>query len=363
MRKLIVLLLIIGLWGALIYELTGKNNETYEVNGKQNTGVQTNVSKTSQNDALKIQVDQLIKKNHFNGSVFVAYNNDTLLDQSYGFKDADQTKKFDENSMYLIGSCQKLITGIITKQLVDDRIINVDVPVKQYIPNFKYPNIKIKDLILHRSGLGKYTFHGDYHGLDASVDNINATGLGPVPHGSYLYNDANYILLAKVIENVTGKSYQQNVEQRIFKKYHLKESSFFDDEKLSPYFVKGLKYVNHNWKAIEPTGLDKFYGAGNIYMSPKDMGILLNDVMQYRVLSKSQLDSISKPMIFNINSKYRYGMSLKKEYYRSRGYFFGIDFVSLFNHNKVVVVATNKLTQNEIPNNEKLAQQIYSLLK
>lgn len=106
MRKLIVLLLIIGLWAALIYELTGKNNEGHEARGKQNTGVQTNIVKTNQNDTLKIQVDQLIKKNHFNGSVFVAYNNDTLLDQSYGFKGADQTEKFDENSMYLIGSCQ-----------------------------------------------------------------------------------------------------------------------------------------------------------------------------------------------------------------------------------------------------------------
>lgn len=39
------MLLIIGLWAALIYELTGKNNEGHEVRGKQNTGVQTNAVK------------------------------------------------------------------------------------------------------------------------------------------------------------------------------------------------------------------------------------------------------------------------------------------------------------------------------
>lgn len=50
-------MLIVGLSAALIYELTGKNNEGHELRGKQNTGIQTNIVKTNQNDTLKIQVD------------------------------------------------------------------------------------------------------------------------------------------------------------------------------------------------------------------------------------------------------------------------------------------------------------------
>ena len=363
MKKFIVVTLIIGLWGSLFYQLIGKENNQLNKTPQLSAQSYTKGFKVSSNDTLRKQVDTLIKKHHYNGSVYITYHNETLIDQAYGFKDAAQTEPFDKNSMYLIGSSQKLITGIITKQLVDSGQIDVNAPVQKYVPNFIYPDIKIKDLILHRSGLAKFKNRNNNHGLDASIDEINQYGLGDVPIGSFFYNDANYIVLAKVIENVTGKTYQQNVEQRIFKMFHLKESAFFDDEKLKPYFVKGLTFVNNTWQALEPRGLDKFYGAGNLYMSPKDMGVLLNDLMHYKVLNKSQLDSISKPLIFNTESAYRYGMYLKKGYYRTRGYFYGTDFVCLFNRHKVVVVATNKQKDKEIPNNEKLARKIFKLLK
>lgn len=363
MKKFIVVLLIIGLWVGLFYQLIGKGNNQLNKTPQLSAQSYTKGFKVSNNDTLRKQIDALIKKHHYNGSVYVTYHDETLIDQSYGFKDAAQTEPFDKNSMYLIGSSQKLITGIITKQLVDSGKIDVNAPVQNYVTNFIHPDIKIKDLILHRSGLVKFKNRNSNHGLDASIDEINQYGLGNVPIGSFLYNDANYIVLAKVIENVTGKTYKQNVEQRIFKKFHLKESAFFDDIKLKPYFVKGLKFINNTWQISEARGLDKFYGAGNIYMSPKDMGVLLNYLMQYKILNKSQFDSISTPTIFNTKSAYRYGMYMRKEYYRTRGYFFGTDFVGLFNHNKVVVIATNKQKDKEIPNNEKLAREIYKLLK
>ncbi|MCU7556356.1 serine hydrolase domain-containing protein [Macrococcus capreoli] len=363
MKKFIVVLFIVILWSAVFFQLFGKDYLEQKRTAQISAQSYTKGFKVSHNDTLRDKINQLIKQYNYNGSVYITYNNETVVDQSYGFKDAAQKEKFGKKSMYLIGSSQKLITGIITKQLVDSGKIDVNAAVQQYIPDFDLKQIKIKDLIIHRSGLVKYANTGHYHGLDASVAEINRNGFGPVPYGSYLYNDANYILLAKVIENVTHKTYQENVEARIFNKYHLKESGFFDDNNLRPFFVKGLTDVNNQWEEIEPFGLDKFVGAGNIYMSPKDMGVFLNYLMQNKVLNQQQLDDLFAPSIFNTDSNYRYGFYLKKGFYRTRGYFFGTDFVGLFNRNKVVVVATNKQKEKDIPNNEKLAREIFKLLK
>ena len=129
--------------------------------------------------------------------------------------------------MYLIGSAQKFTTGLMLKQLEVENKVNLQDSVTKYIPWFKTnKEITIKDLMLHKSGLYKYEASTNIKNLEQAVRAIQARGIDDTVYHKHQYNDANYLVLAKVIENVTGKPYVKNYYERLGNKYNLKHTAF-----------------------------------------------------------------------------------------------------------------------------------------
>ncbi|MDG6604540.1 teichoic acid D-Ala esterase FmtA [Staphylococcus aureus] len=275
------------------------------------------------------KIDKYLQSSLFNGSVAIYENGKLKMSKGYGYQDFEKGIKNTPNTMFLIGSAQKFSTGLLLKQLEEEHKININDPVSKYLPWFKTSKpIPLKDLMLHQSGLYKYKSSKDYKNLDQAVKAIQKRGIDPKKYKKHMYNDGNYLVLAKVIEEVTGKSYAENYYTKIGDPLKLQHTAFYDEQ---PYI------------------LDQYYGAGNLYMTPTDMGKLITQIQQYKLFSPK----ITNPLLHEFGTKqypdeYRYGFYAKPTLNRLNGGFFGQVFTVYYNDKYVVVLALNVKGNNEV---------------
>ncbi|KAA1042527.1 beta-lactamase family protein [Macrococcus equipercicus] len=306
------------------------------------------------------EINAILKQENFKGTLYIKNHNKVLMNEAVGEKNY-KGEQLGTESMFLIGSSQKFLTGIIVKKLEDKGLIDRNQLVSFYLPQFYGMNMTIKNLLMHRSGLMPYRMTKKYRGLDATVNTIAENGMNLSLYNTYHYNDANYIVLAKVIEQVTQKTYKENVYQYIINPLKLKRTGFYDDKLLQPFFAEGYRTKFMMKTPIKPFGLDQFDGAGNIYMSAADMATLA-DAFYHNQLFSSQETNLMKTSIDDNVQPYRYGFNVKKNYLRLRGYFFNQEVICWFNNNLTIAMATNIAKPSKTKNNEQSVLKIYNIL-
>lgn len=318
--------------------------------------------KRKDDDPVYKDVDAYLKSINFNGNVTIYRKDNTMFSKAYGQKIIEHNIPNDENSMYLIGSANKFLTGIMLRQLEDEGKININDNVNKYIPNFQnYYAITVRDLMFHQSGLAKFSPNPNSFGLDSAIESIKQKGVLPEKYHQYNYNDVNYITIAKIIEVATNKSFEQNLKERIIKKADLHFTSRYDDLKHEKYLVRGYKSQPAQNIHTPTYNLDKYDGAGNVYMSTNDMTKLIQAFRTNQLLNKSTTQSLLSEDGKNTYPKpYRYGFYKYEHHQRVRGIFFANDIVAYSNNNYIITLACNKLDQPYDGNTEKALEHIFT---
>ncbi|PTE31352.1 hypothetical protein BUY94_12470 [Mammaliicoccus fleurettii] len=307
-------------------------------------------------------INDYLTTSNFNGNITIYKDNKLVMSNAYGYRDFENSIKNDSKSMYLIGSANKFITGLMLRQLEEKGTININDNVNKYIPNFqnKYP-ISIKDLMLHRSGLARINLNPNMHNLDGAIASIKSQGVLPTQYHQFNYNDANYITLAKIIEVATNKTFEENLNELILNKAHLKYTSRYDSVEHKKYMAKGYKSIHNQNIYVPPMNLDKYDGAGNIYISTDDMAKLVKKFKSDRILSHSSTVNLLSTGDLNLYpGTYRYGFYNFLNYQRYRGIFYKNDIITYSNDRYIVSIASNKLPEPYNQQTEKLLQHIYS---
>lgn len=336
-----------------------QNETKQETTNKQMGHLQTIVD--NQNPQM-MQINQYLEQVKFNGTAAVFENGQLKLNKGYGLQNIQENKQNQADTLYLIGSSQKFATGLMLKQLESENKINMNDSVTKYLPWFKTKQpITLNQLMLHKSGLFKYKASLNYKNLNEAVHAIQQKGIEPKFYNKNRYNDGNYLVLSRVIEEVTNKSYKKNFEDRISKSQHLNFTAFFDDPNFQAYMAKGYKKDSKSGKPLQqyPNVLEQYYGAGNLYMTPSDMGKLILGLQNNGILNSH----ISKPLIHESKTSkypqpYRYGFYSFADKNRINGGFFGQVFTSYFNDKYIVILGTNY--ENSDVNNEQKIQHIYN---
>lgn len=188
------------------------------------------------------QVDELVENTlkSFNVpgiAVAIVKDGKIVLSKGYGVKSILTKEKVDANTLFGIASNSKAFTTAAIAMLVDEKKLNWDDKVIQYIPEFKMYNeyvtneFTIRDLVTHRSGLGLGA--GDLmiwpDGSDFKAIDIirNLQYLKPVSafRTKYDYDNLLYIVAGEVIAKVSRKSWCDFIEERILKPLEMKNSA------------------------------------------------------------------------------------------------------------------------------------------
>lgn len=199
-------------------------------------------SKTLDLKKIEPQIDELVKAYQdldiFSGVVLLAENGKPLYHKAFGMADRKNKKPNTLHTKFDIGSMNKTFTETVILQLLEEGKLKLSDRLGQYLPGFPQvaaESISIDHLLKHTSGYGDY-FTMDY--FESPVSERNIAGLVErikkmpllFPAGEEQeYSNAGYILLGAIIEKVTGKTYHQNVKERIVIPLGLKDT-YVDDK-------------------------------------------------------------------------------------------------------------------------------------
>lgn len=196
-------------------------------------------SKLTQEEILNnvdTYVQQIMKDWKIPGmGVAIVKDNDVIFTKGYGIKEMGKDEKVDENTVFQIGSVSKSFTAAIIASLVDEGLLSWEDTVKNILPDFKMydpwvsENLQVKDLTTHRTGLdgqiGTYIPNLGYD-RDDIYQMLQRIKPSYSFRGDYRYNNITFIPAAKVIEKVTGKSWEENLQERIFDKLGMTQSTY-----------------------------------------------------------------------------------------------------------------------------------------
>ena len=279
-------------------------NKSYEEASKDHKKVGELKTVIDEKNSDIVEINRYLEQIKFNGTAAVFENGQLKLNKGYGIRNFKEDEKNTADTLYLIGSSQKFTTGLMLKQLVNDKKINMQDPVTKYLPWFKSVQpITLNQLMQHKSGLYKYSASPQYKNLDEAVHAIQEKGIEQKYYNKNRYNDANYLVLSRVIEEVTNKSYVKNFEERLAGPYNLNFTAFFNDVDYQKNMAIGYKKDKNSDKPIKqtPNILDQYYGAGNLFMAPYDMGQLILNLQKNELFD----DKITQPFLHeSLTSQY-----------------------------------------------------------
>jgi len=214
-------------------------------------------------------------------SVAVVEKNKIIYTGGFGYRDYEKRLPVTENTLFAIGSCTKAFTASMIGMLQNEGKIDIDKPVRNYLPELKFYNeytndhATLRDMMCHRTGLPRHDF--SWYGSTASRNELLARIQYLEPSAElrekYQYNNFMFMAQGVLIEKITGKSWEENVRERILKPLGMNNTdlSVIDMEK-SP--DRSLAYTIKNdtiVEAIPYRNIDAIAPAGAINSCSKDM--------------------------------------------------------------------------------------------
>lgn len=255
---------------------------------------------------------------------------DSKLFYSKGYGIADNTgRAVSPETSFLLASVSKSFTALGIMQLVEDGLLELDAPVKKYIPWFQVENENISNLITVRHLLNQTTGFSNYTGkianltdymdrsaLEKYVRDLNNTELINLPGGNCEYSNTNFGILGLIIETISGLTIEEYFQNNIFDPLEM-ENTFTSDYKemdnrismgFYPFF--GFQIVVNDFLPYSRTVIP----WGGIFSSADDLTnyliALLNngEFKNNSIITKSGLEELFKPVcqIDNFN-KYAMG--------------------------------------------------------
>lgn len=296
-----------------------------------------------------------------NVSFLVAKNGQIIFEKYEGFADKENNILNSPETPLHIASVSKVLTASAILKLIDAKKISLDQKLTTLFEGFPYPDVTIRTLLNHRSGMKKYNYFCD----DAAIwgrtkiltntDLLNVILTKNIPletktNTHFSYNNTNYALLALVIEKATGMKYAKAMKKIIFEPLEMKNTFVFDEtspkEKATPSY-KG------NYRKYPFDFLDAVYGDKNIYSTPRDL--LKFDLARNapNFLSKALLAEVYKGYSYESKGIKNYGLGIRmrewetgQKLYYHNGWWHGntASYVTLGKEHAVIIALSNKFT-------------------
>jgi CubicO group peptidase (beta-lactamase class C family) len=306
--------------------------------------------------------DSVLGRTNFNGGMLVAKKGQIIFEKYKGSPSLKGADSVNAETVFHIASVSKTFTAMAVMKLWEEGKLNPDDELVKYFPAFNYPGVTIRTLLNHRSGLPNYLYFMEKLKWNDSIVLKNKDILETLinrkaeledisqPNTHFTYCNTNYVLLALVIEKVTGLTYPQYIKQ-----------TFFDPLQMTHSFVytpADTARVTHNydWRGqeIRNNYLDDIYGDKNIYTTPRDLLIWHRALTSQQLFRPETLAAAYQPYSNERPGVKNYGLGWRMNIYPNgkkvifhNGWWHGNNaaFVRLLDEDVVIIVMGNRFTQ------------------
>lgn len=200
--------------------------------------------------------------------------------KGYGYRDVAKKLLVTPQTQFAIGSSSKAFTATTVCQLVDDGILELDKPLKEYLPDFKLYNdyvtnhMTARDLLCHRSGLPRHdlAWYGTDFTREELYKNLHHLEATQDFREGWQYQNLMFMTAGYLVGKLTGKPWEKNVEERIFKPLGMTHSNLSVEAlKKTENRAIGYNEEDEKIKAIPYRNIDVVGPAGSINSTVEDM--------------------------------------------------------------------------------------------
>lgn len=258
------------------------------------------------------ELDNLMKycftNNIFNGTILVSDSGKVIYRKAFGLSNNETKQSLIPESSFDLASISKQFTAMGIMLLKERNKLSYEDKLIKYFPEFPaYANeITIKNLLTHTSGMPNYQRYTDKENLANSEIFkilINRDKSDFKAGDKFAYNNGGYVILALIIEKVSGLSLNAFLKQNIFDPLKMRNTWVNDDSKLN------IKHRAVGYNCINE--LDDFTvshtGSTSMFSNADDLSIWLKSLETYKIVSKKILDEAFLPITLNDGSISAYG--------------------------------------------------------
>jgi CubicO group peptidase (beta-lactamase class C family) len=281
------------------------------------TGILNVSCAQSKVDKLDKLIGAYAEYGKFNGSVLVAEKGKVIYKKGFGLADMEWNIANQPDTKHRLGSITKQFTAMLIMQLVEQGKLKLDVPISTYLPDYPKKNgdvITIHHLLTHSSGIPNMTsfpsFRDVMRNTYTPVQLVKMSADSTLefkPGERFAYSNSGYLLLGYIIEKVTGKSYEQVLQENILAPLKMNNTGYDHHSTLlknraKGYEKNGRRYVNAGFIDMSVP-----HAAGALYSTVEDLFLWDQALYGNQLLRKENMDLLFTKHISSGWGHYGYG--------------------------------------------------------
>ena len=263
-------------------------------------------------------------------SIIITRGNQVVFEKYYGYANLEQNIKLNAEHVLGIASMSKQFTGMAAVILVEEGKLSLEDDIKKYMPNLPIGDrkITISQLLSHTSGLPEITKNEEFmnhiaqrHSVQEIIDMAFKGDFTAEPGVKYQYCNTGYIIMAALIEKLSGQSYAAFLRNRIFLPLEMNDTYACDyyrnaDNAVPRYFADSTGYAG-----ATTMHFSNLIGGGNIITNAGDMAKWGMALISGDKLPRNY-KKIWQSNRLNSGEETGYGLGLAGNEYNGKPYFY-----------------------------------------
>ena len=219
----------------------------------------------------------------FSGAVLVADKGKVIYQEAFGLANREWNIPNTTDTKFRLASVSKQFCTMVMMQLIQEGKVNLDDKITDHLPYYRKDTgdkITIHHLMSHQSNIKDFTASFDYRGRisrlsfdkDEFIQQYCSGDLSNEPGTIYSYCNAGYLILGRIIEKVTRKTFEKNIEERIFGPLGMKNSGYDRNSYVLEKRADGYTRGPFGDTKADYMEMDSSPGAaGSLYSTVRDM--------------------------------------------------------------------------------------------
>ncbi|MFV9506090.1 MAG: serine hydrolase domain-containing protein [Oscillochloridaceae bacterium umkhey_bin13] len=242
----------------------------------------------------------LTQQGVFSGAVLVAQRGQVVLSRGYGLANREEAIPAGARTRFRLASVTKPLTAVGVMRLVAGGHIKLEASICTYLTPCPaaWQAVTVEHLLRQSSGIPNYTDFANFAALELEpttptqlVARFRELPLGFTPGTIYHYTNSNYVLLAVIIEQVTGMPYADYMQRELFRPLGMVNSGL-DPGDFGP--LEGTRGYAGGVRDI-PLDVSNLYGSGDLYATVEDLYLFVKALRGGALLSNDLMERMWTP--------------------------------------------------------------------
>lgn len=227
----------------------------------------------TQSEQYHEYLSALSKLQRFNGCVLVAQAGQVCFEQAYGYADFETQQTLSPETVFRIGSLSKQFTAFALLTLVQTQSLDLQTPIQRWLPDYpESASISLQDLLSHRAGLAADSLERPEHtSLEALISANQSQPLLSSPGTEYHYSNLGYMLLARLIELISGQSFADYLNDTIFRPLKMTATAHGTNGIRAERLARGYRLQQGQPQLDDKQDASLLYGAGSLASTLGDL--------------------------------------------------------------------------------------------